>query len=485
MSIDTAGLNFGTPSALTGGQASLHVQEIPWRAPDALFALWADDPYMAFLDGAASADPRGRFSYLAVEPFRILAAADGKVSVDGLPVPGDPFTVLERELARYRIEPGAAPVPFAGGAVGFLGYELGRCLERLPARHGNDLAIPDMVVACYDVVLAFDQAEQRAWILSSGLPADGTIARAARAEGRARAIAKKLRRPVEIAAAGPRSPVGWTPELTPQDYQARIRILLEHIRAGDIYQANFTARHLIPRPPGKAADLYRALRRSSPAPFAAYLACGPRLAIASASPERFLSVDADGRIETRPIKGTRPRGRDEAEDRHLAAELAASAKDQAENLMIVDLMRNDISRVAEIGSVAVPSLCAIESFPSVHHLVSSVVGRLRLGAGRIDLLRATFPGGSITGAPKLRAMALIDAVEAARRGPYCGSIAWFGFDGAMDSSIVIRTLTVTPELVVAQAGGGIVADSDPAAEYEEMLVKIRPLLRAIETPEAS
>jgi para-aminobenzoate synthetase component 1 len=150
--------------------------------------------------------------------------------------------------------------------------------------------------------------------------------------------------------------------------------------------------------------------------------------------------------------------------------------------MIVDLMRNDISRVAEIGSVAVPSLCAVESFPSVHHLVSSVVGRLRPGANRIDLLRATFPGGSITGAPKLRAMELIDAIEAARRGPYCGSIAWFGFDGAMDSSIVIRTLTVTPELVVAQAGGGIVADSDPAAEYEEMLVKIRPLLRAIETP---
>src|SRR5579859_3827516 len=161
MSIDLAGSPFGARPALSGGQAVLHVQEIPWRAPDALFTLWCDDPYMAFLDGAASADPRGRYSYLAVEPFRILATVDGRVSVDGLPVPGDPFTVLERELARYRIEPGEAPVPFAGGAVGFLGYELGRCLERLPARHANELAIPDMVVAFYDVVVAFDQRDRR------------------------------------------------------------------------------------------------------------------------------------------------------------------------------------------------------------------------------------------------------------------------------------------------------------------------------------
>jgi para-aminobenzoate synthetase component 1 len=480
MSISPIGAAGAASRAMPAGRAKLYVQELPWRDPAALFAHWCDDPYMAFLDGAASADPRGRYSYLAVEPFRILAAVDSRVSIDGLPVPGDPFTVLERELDRYRIEPGEAPVPFAGGAVGFLGYELGRCLEKLPARHANELAIPDMVVAFYDVVIAFDQVERRAWLLSSGLPADSDGARAARAERRARAVFKRLRRPVPVPSAAPRSPVGWTPDLDPAEYQARVASLLEHIRAGDIYQANFTARHLIPRPAGTAADLYRALRRSSPAPFAAYLACGPRLAVASASPERFLRVDTEGRIETRPIKGTRPRGGTAEEDARLAAELAASEKDRAENLMIVDLMRNDISRVAAIGSVAVPSLCAVESFPSVHHLVSAVEALLRPGAGRIDLLRATFPGGSITGAPKLRAMALIDAVEASRRGPYCGSIAWFGFDGAMDSSIVIRTLTITPELVVAQAGGGIVADSDPAAEYEEMMVKIRPLLRAIE-----
>ncbi|MGB8842851.1 MAG: aminodeoxychorismate synthase component I, partial [Aliidongia sp.] len=282
--------------------------------------------------------------------------------------------------------------------------------------------------------------------------------------------------------ATPSSPVGWTAEIDPLDYQARIARLLEYIRAGEIYQANFTARHLMPRPPGSAADLYRSLRRSSPAPFAAYLACGPDLAVASASPERFLSVDRSGHIETRPIKGTRPRGRDPQEDARLAAELAASGKDRAENLMIADLMRNDIGRVATIGSVAVPSLSAVETFPAVHHLVSVVEASLRPGASLIDLLRATFPGGSITGAPKRRAMALIDEVEVARRGPYCGSIVWLGFDGAMDSSIIIRTLTITPDLVIAQAGGGIVFESDPAAEYEEMMVKIRPLLRAIDCP---
>src|ERR1700735_912679 len=222
--------------------ATLHVQELPWREPVALFAAWSDDPYLAFLDSAAPADPRGRYSYLAVEPFRILTAMDGRVFVDGVAVPGDPLTVLERELARYRIEPGAAPVPFAGGAVGFLGYELGHELMLQPGRHGNEMAIPDLAVAFYDVILAFDQAEKRAWLLSSGLPAEGGMARAARAESRAASVQERLDRAAPMPEVPPRSPVGWRAELDPVDYQARIARLLEHIRAGDIYQANFTAR---------------------------------------------------------------------------------------------------------------------------------------------------------------------------------------------------------------------------------------------------
>ncbi|WP_244439515.1 anthranilate synthase component I family protein [Azospirillum baldaniorum] len=256
--------------------------------------------------------------------------------------------------------------------------------------------------------------------------------------------------------------------------------MLEYIRAGDIYQANFTQRFLAERRDGlDSYALYRRLRAISPAPFAAYLDCGPRLRIASASPERFIRLSAAGEVETRPIKGTRPRYADPAADAAAAAELVASVKDRAENLMITDLLRNDLGRVSRVGSVRVPTLYGLESFASVHHLVSVVTARLRPGLGAVDLLRAALPGGSITGAPKIRAMQIIDELEVARRGAYCGSVAWLGFDGAMDSSIVIRTLSITPDTVIAQAGGGIVADSDPADEHEEMMVKIRAQLRAL------
>jgi para-aminobenzoate synthetase component 1 len=459
------------------------VQEIPFQDPLTAYARWSEEPFMAFLDSASTGDPRGRYSYLAIEPFKVIEATTGQVRIDGVACAGDPFSVLQQQLDAFRLEPGEAPVPFIGGGVGFLGYELRHCLERLPGRHADDLAIPDMVVAFYDVILAFDLVERRAWILSSGFPTRDPTARHARATNRAQAILERLQRPVTAPQARPVSPTAWRAELSALAHQERVAQLLEHIRAGDIYQANFTARHLLPRPPGVAAsDIFRSLRDASPAPFGAYLACGPRLTIASASPERFLKLDPHGRIETRPIKGTRARGETPEADDRLRRELTGSAKDRAENLMIVDLMRNDISRVAEIGSVVVPSLCEVESFRAVHHLVSVVEGQLRKDLGPLDLLRATFPGGSITGAPKLRAMELIDEIEVARRGPYCGAIVWFGFDGAMDSSISIRTLTITPEFVVAQAGGGIVADSDPAEEYEEMMVKLRPLLRAIGEP---
>lgn len=467
-------------------------QEIAWRDPADAFAAWSDDPYVAWLDSAAENAPRSRYSYLCVEPFQVLAASAGGdgVSLDGLPLTGDPFTALEQELGRWRSPLGtAAPVPFAGGAVGFLGYELGGQLERLPRRHPDCLGVPGMVFGFYDTVLAFDVSERRCWLLSSGLPEAGEAERERRAAARAEAVLRRLNQTAGQvsgrAATGCPAPEGdeeaWRPELTRADYEARVGRVLEYIRAGDIFQANFTMRFLAPRPPRlRAAELYLRLRAESPAPFAAFLGCGPRLALASASPERFLRLGAaDRRVETRPIKGTRPRHPDPGRDEAAARELEASAKDRAENLMIVDLLRNDIGRVAEAGSVRVPSLFELERFASVHHLVSAVEGRLRAGLGPVDLLRAAFPGGSVTGAPKVRAMEVIDELEAARRGPYCGAVAWIGWDGAMDSSITIRTLVITPERVVAQAGGGIVADSEPAAEYEELLVKVRPLLRAL------
>jgi para-aminobenzoate synthetase component 1 len=228
-----------------------------------------------------------------------------------------------------------------------------------------------------------------------------------------------------------------------------------------------------------AAALYLALRAANPAPFSAYIDAGDGCAVLSVSPERFFRVAANGEVETRPIKGTRPRGADAAQDAAQRAALLSSAKDRAENLMIVDLLRNDLSRVAD--GVEVASLCALESFAHVHHLVSSVRARMRPGLGPVDVLRAAFPGGSVTGVPKMRAMDIIADLEGVARGPYCGSAAWIGFDGAMDSNILIRSLTVARDRVVARAGGGIVADSDPAAEWEEALVKIMPLLRATGT----
>lgn len=451
----------------------LHIEEIPWRPPSQAFRSFAGDPRLAWLDSAASGDRRSRFSYLCPEPFAVLEARDRRVTLDAAPQIGDPFTVLARELHRFATPSCPSPVPFTGGAVGYFGYELGHWLERLPARHPATPGLPDMAIGFHDVILAFDAWEERCWLIASGLPAQGE-------EGarRARLRAAQIRARLQGSGAPPGAlpSLAWTPDFSRAAYEARVARVLDHIRAGDIFQANVTMAHRAKRPPGlDPAALYLALRASSPAPFAAYLACGA-VTLASASPERFLQLGVDGRVETRPIKGTRPRGPDPATDGAAAAALAASEKDRAENLMIVDLMRNDLGRVAEIGSVRVPELFTVESFAAVHHLVSAVEAKLRPGFGAVDLLRATFPGGSVTGAPKIRAMEIIDEVEASRRGPYCGAIAWLGFDGAMDSSITIRTLVLTPDEILAQAGGGIVADSDPASEYEEHWVKIRALL---------
>ncbi len=445
----------------------LHARELDYRPAAEHVAAFADEPWLAWLDSAASGDARSRCSYLCVRPFRILDAAMA-----------DPFAALHSELSRWRAEPGPSPVPFAGGAVGFLGYELGGTLETLPSRHGRRDRIPDLSFGVYDVVLAFDDVARRSWLLSTGHPETDPARQRHRAAARADEVAALLRpRPPGPLPAIPA--VRWRPDLTRPEYEARVRRVLEYIHAGDIFQANFTAAVRAQRPAALRDDeIYRRLRAASPAPFGALLRCRG-VSLASASPERFLRLDADGRIEARPIKGTRPRAEDAATDAALRAELAESPKDHAENLMIVDLLRNDLGRVAVMGSVSVPVLHEVESFASAHHLVSVIEARLRPGLEAVDLLRASFPGGSVTGAPKIRAMQIIDELEASRRGPYCGAIAWIGFDGAMDSSIVIRTLVLTADTMTAQAGGGIVADSDPAAEYEEMRVKLRPLVASL------
>jgi para-aminobenzoate synthetase component 1 len=460
--------------------------ELPWRAPETVFRHFARDPHLAWLDSQAGG-PRARFSYLAPSPAEIFCPPGAPARAPhpkpsppaGAPrrvITENPFTAIQDFQTAYAAAPVDAPVPFAGGLIGFLGYESGAVLENTP-RHR--FAGPDFAFGLYDALFAWDHAQTRLWLISNGLPETTPAARAARAERRAQALLGRLNAPppplppppaLDFRAAIPRGV-----------HEARTARIIAYIEAGDIFQANLTARFLAPRAGAHPAALHLALRAANPAPFGAYLACGDRLAIASVSPERFLTLSPAGAIEARPIKGTRPRAATPEADAALAAELQASAKDRAENLMITDLLRNDIGRVARIGSIHVPELAALESFPHIHHLVSCVRGTLRPGATAADLLRATFPGGSITGAPKIRAIEIIHELEQAPRGPYCGSLFWLGEDGAMDSSILIRTAVITPRHVTIQAGGGIVADSNPAAEYEELLTKARPLLAALST----
>jgi para-aminobenzoate synthetase component I len=346
------------------------------------------------------------------------------------------------------------------------------------------MGFPDLALGLYDVVLALDHEARRAFLLSSGLPETVPHARMARQRARLDRFAALL------AAAPPLPPlapagreVRVASNFTRPAYEAAVARVVEYILAGDIFQANLSQRFTAELPDGlDRLDLYRRLRARNPVPFAALLEHG-EVAVLSASPERFLSLHGRS-VETRPIKGTRPRGATPEDDAQLAAELLASEKDRAENVMIVDLLRNDLSRVCRDHTVLTPEVCALESFATVHHLVSTVTGELAEVVDAVDLLRATFPGGSITGAPKIRAMEIIAELEPTRRGPYCGAIGWLGFDGSMDTSITIRTYCLKGRTVTFQAGGGITADSDPAAEYEETLAKARALIAALREPAA-
>lgn len=434
----------------------------PWRDPLDVLAPWAAIPYAMLLlsDGSEA----GRWSYFAAEPVRTLTLqpddAGGLEDLSALlgpPAPADP----------------GGP-PFQGGAAGLLAYEFGARLQ--PVALARDADWPDAVLALYGAVLAFDHVEREVVAIGRG----GSETEAGQARRRAEAW---LDAPPPDAPPGPAAE-GFEALQPPDAYEAAVADTVARIGRGELYQANI-ARNWVGRLNAGAApfDVFRRLVAVSPAPFSAYLRL-PGRAIVSHSPERFLCVGRGGRtVEARPIKGTRRRGRDAGEDAALRLELRQSAKDRAENLMIVDLMRNDLSRVCETGSVEAAELFAVESFAHVHHLVSTVTGRLAPGRDAADLLAATFPPGSITGAPKVQAMKRIAALEPPR-GPWCGSLFWAGFDGALDSSVLIRTAAMTEEVggrwrFRATAGAGIVADSDPSAELAETESKIAGLRFAL------
>ncbi|HTI66712.1 MAG TPA: anthranilate synthase component I family protein [Caulobacteraceae bacterium] len=442
--------------------SAVAVLETAWRDPAAAAAVFAGEPYALLLlsDGSAG----GRWSYLLRQPERVLTVGGGAPAV----ALAEAAALLGPPMRTHQGGP-----PFQGGLAGLASYELGLAYEpAVGARRDPDW--PDLAAGLYPALLAFDHIERRVLALGRGSNPDQAKAGAEAALDWLAAAAPPTPAAGDLAEAF--EPLGSAPA-----YRDAVADVVARIAAGEIFQANVARAWGGRLRAGRAPyDLMSRLAADSPAPFAAYLRL-PGLAVVSNSPERFLKVGADGRVETRPIKGTRPRGAGPVQDAALAAELAASAKDRAENLMIVDLMRNDLARVCTPGSVEVPDLWRLESFANVHHLVSTVTGRLAPGTGAFDLMAAAFPPGSVTGAPKVQAMRVIAAHEPPR-GPYCGSIFWAGFDGAFDSSVLIRTAafvgTADGWRFEARAGAGIVADSDPAMECDETEAKIAAIQRA-------
>jgi para-aminobenzoate synthetase component 1 len=480
--------------------------------PAEVCTRFLDLPYVLFLDSASKQHPDAQYSFLAADPVLIVRSKGATTEVRRREdaawnrVSGDALSTARSYLPQGAVEPVSGLPPFQGGLAGYIGYDWGAMLERLPVPRYDDLAIPDLVLGLYDWVVAWDHRIGTAWLISTGLPDRGT-ARERRARERMDLVRERLggrtggqadgrtggsaTAPGILSAtqpglAAPSYPVegidgareiGLCSTFTHRGYLDAVARVREYIIAGDIFQANLSQRFESALTEAPFA-LYRRLRERNPAPFAAYLGFD-NLAVLSASPERFLRVDERRLVETRPIKGTRPRGLGPMHDAALGRALAESAKDRAENVMIVDLLRNDLSRVCRPGTVRVPELFALEHHPTVHHLVSTVLGELAPGADGVDLIRAAFPGGSITGAPKVRAMEIIAELEPTQRGVYCGSIGYLSATGAMDTSIVIRTYLALRGQVYFQAGGGIVADSDVELEYRETLDKARALIETL------
>jgi para-aminobenzoate synthetase component 1 len=445
--------------------------------PLTAFAAVHDRPYSLFFDSADRTHPAARHSFVLYHPIEIIESTDGLVRVSNrdqsLSFSGDPLAVLADRIAAWGAgtETREDLPPFQGGAAGMFGYDLARGLERLPCVAADTPDMPDMAVGIYDQALAFDHDLGRAWLVVQTQREDTARTRAIQLE-RLLAAAPALSPPVE-------GESRWVADVTRSAYEDRVRQVMTRIRAGDLFQANLSRRFDADLPEGFCPFAhYMTLRRVNPAPFASYMNFGA-FKLSSASPERFVAV-REGKVETRPIKGTRPRHDDPHVDALFRNDLENSAKDRAENVMIVDLLRNDLSRVCTDASVEVPGLCRIESFAQVHHFVSTVTGALRPECGPVDLLRACFPGGSITGAPKIKAMEVIESLESTRRGPYCGAMGYIGFDGAMDSAIAIRTLVYEKNRVNFRVGGGITLASVPSEEYEETLAKAEGLFRSFE-----
>jgi para-aminobenzoate synthetase component 1 len=437
-----------------------------------LFAALRNLPYHFFLDSAAAANGLGRFSIMGGDPFLVLKSkgpdlvreyGNGRTGRSS----GNPFDAIKEILEKHAARNPAPELPFFSGGAGYFAYDLKCFIEKLPEEAPDDIRLPDSVFGFYDSAVVYDHLKERAYLTA--------LSPEALAKLKKNISSVKAPRPGP-ACTGRGHPGELRSNFTKSSYMAAVNKAKDYIRKGDIYQVNLSQRFEA-RACMDPFVLYKRLRDLSPAPFAAYFDFGDG-AVASSSPERFLLKHGDY-VETRPIKGTRPRGTDAWQDAALEKELLMSAKDHAEHVMIVDLERNDLGRVSRYGSVRPSEFAVLERYSTVFHLVSTVSGRLRRGMGPIECLKAAFPGGSITGAPKIRSMEIIDELEPARRGIYTGAIGYISFDGKMDTSIVIRTFVIKGDKVYFQVGGGIVADSDPEKEYEETLDKARAMMEAL------
>jgi para-aminobenzoate synthetase component I len=444
---------------------------IPY-APDSavLFARIAHEPWAVFLDSGKPGSAYGRYDILAARPYIRITTTDGVTTISddagSHDHHDDAFALINQILAASATPPGQ--LPFEGGAIGYFGYDLGRTLETLPELAQDAEHIPQLQLGIYDWALVVDHREQAAWLVSHQ--------RHPSTEQTWAELCRLFEAPLPDTAGTFEVSSALQSNLDEAAYAQAFHRIKRYIHEGDCYQVNLAQRFSV-QAKGDAWQAYRYLRTHSPAPFMAYLNF-PQVQILSGSPERFLQVK-DGHVETRPIKGTRPRAEDPEQDASNAYDLQHSLKDRAENLMIVDLLRNDIGKSCAVGSVRADKLFALESFSNVHHLVSTVSGELSPGTTAVDLLRGSFPGGSITGAPKLRSMEIIEELEPHRRGVYCGAIGYMGFDGNMDTNIAIRTAVFSGNSLRFWAGGGIVADSVMEKEYRETWDKASSMLQLV------
>ena len=475
--------------ALAGsGNLAPVYREVPadLETPVSAFLKVARGKHSFLLESVEGGERFGRYSFIGTEPYRVLRSGSNAALNEE---PGDPLAHIEEELSRFQLAPIPGLPRFHGGAVGYLGYETVRHFEpRVPAPALDSLGVPEAVFLFHDTLLVFDHVQHVIKVVSH-VRLDGDIEAAYRqAQWRIEELVGRLAKPLTSLpyrhdGDEPRASGGETcSNMSREEYRAAIERIKEYIVAGDCIQSVFSQRFSRPTP-AHPFDIYRALRTVNPSPYMFYLDLGD-FQLVGASPEMLVRVE-DGRIDYHPIAGTKPRGADEAEDAANEEELRNDEKERAEHIMLVDLGRNDVGRVSRPGSVHVSQLMDVERYSHVMHLVSHVQGRLRDDMTPYDALRACFPAGTVSGAPKIRAMEIIAELEPDRRGPYAGAVGYFDLSGNLDTCITLRTMTMKDGVAHVQAGGGIVYDSDPDTEFEETVNKARALMRAIDRAEES